>query len=121
MTVTEVRRFAALCPTCGDLDISAEQMWLVLTDCPGRDHYFFHCPGCDQNVRRRAHSITVGVLEKLVPVEHIQIPSEALESHEGEPLTMDDLIDLMLALENTEHTPSPRPDNPRPPVRVLIP
>jgi hypothetical protein len=118
MAVSEVRRFAALCPTCGDRDVSAEQMWLVLTDRPGLDHYFFHCPGCDQNIRRRAHSITVRLLEKLVPVEHIQIPSEALESHEGEPLTMDDLIDLMLGLE---HTPSPLPDNPRPPLRVLTP
>ncbi len=93
-------------------------MWLVLTDRPDNDHYFFHCPGCAQNVRRRAHSITVRLLEKLVPVEHIRIPSEALEPHEGEPLTMDDLIDLMLALE---HAPSPGPDNPRPPLRVLIP
>ena len=79
----------------------AEQLWLVLTDHPDRDHYFFHCAGCGHNIRRRAHLVTVRLLERLVPVERIAIPAEALEVHVGEPLTSDDLIDLMLAIEAT--------------------
>jgi hypothetical protein len=74
-------------------------MWLVLTDRPERDHYFFHCPGCGQHVRRKAHAITVRLLERLVPVERIEIPAEAMELHDGPPLTEDDLIDLMLTLD----------------------
>jgi len=97
--MTDVRRFAASCPRCGDLDVSAEQMWLVLTDRSERDHYVFHCPGCKQHVRRKAHAITVRLLERLVPVERIEIPAEALEPHEGPPLTEDDLIELMLDLD----------------------
>ena len=97
--MTDIRRFAASCPRCGDLDVSAEQMWLVLTDQSDRDHYFFHCPGCGQHVRRKAHAITVRLLERLVPVERIEIPAEALEPHDGPPLTEDDLIDLMLTLD----------------------
>lgn len=97
--MSDVRRFAASCPRCGDLDVSAEQMWLVLTGGAGRDHYFFHCPGCGQHVRRKAHAITVRLLERLVPVERIEIPAEALEPHTGSPLTEDDLIDLMLSLD----------------------
>ena len=104
--MTEHQRFAANCPTCGDLDVVAEQMWLVLTDSPGRDHYFFHCPGCGEHVRRHAHVITVRLLERYVPVERIRIPAEALESHVGEPLTSDDLIDLMLAIEATDGRPA---------------
>ena len=97
--MSDIRRFAARCPRCGDLNVSAEQMWLVLTDRSDRDHYFFHCPGCGQHVRRKAHAITVRLLERLVPVERIEIPAEALEQHDGPPLTEDDLIDLMLTLD----------------------
>jgi len=97
--MADIRRFAARCPRCGDLDVSAEQMWLVLTDRSERDHYVFHCPGCGQHVRRKAHAITVRLLERLVPVERIEIPAEALEPHDGPPLTEDDLIELMLTLD----------------------
>ena len=97
--MSDIRRFAASCPRCGDLDVSAEQMWLVLTDRSERDHYFFHCPGCGQHIRRKAHAMTVRLLERLVPVERIEIPAEALEPHDGPPLTEDDLIDLMLTLD----------------------
>jgi hypothetical protein len=96
--MTDIRRFAASCPRCGDLDVTAEQMWLVLTDGADRDHYVFHCPGCGHHVRRGAHAITVRLLERMVPVEWLEIPAEALEKHDGPPLTEDDLIDLMLAL-----------------------
>lgn len=99
--MSDVPQFAASCPRCGDLDVTAEQMWLVLTDGADRDHYFFHCPGCGQHVRRKAHAITVRLLERLVPVERIEIPAEALEPHDGPPLTEDDLIDLMLTLDAT--------------------
>ena len=97
--MTEIRRFAAKCPRCGDIDVTAEQMWLVLTDGADRDHYVFHCPGCGSHVRRGAHAITVRLLERMVPVERLEIPAEALEPHDGPSLTEDDLIDLMLALD----------------------
>ena len=97
--MTDIRRFAASCPRCGDVDVTAEHMWLVLTDRSEHDHYFFHCPGCGQHVRRRANAITVRLLERLVPVERIEIPAEALEPHDGPRFTEDDLIDLMLSLD----------------------
>ena len=34
-----------------------------------------------------------------IPVEEVSVPAEALETHEGSPLTADDLIDLMVDLE----------------------
>ncbi|MEP6762303.1 MAG: hypothetical protein ABJA93_13185 [Sporichthyaceae bacterium] len=101
----DIRHFAARCPRCGDLDVTADQMWLVLTDRADRDHYFFHCPGCGHHVRRAAHAITVRLLERLVPVERIEIPAEALETHDGPPLTEDDLIDLMLTLDAASRRP----------------
>jgi hypothetical protein len=51
-------------------------------------------------VRHSANGATVAVLQCRIPVETLEIPAEALESHDGSALTSDDLIDLMLALEN---------------------
>jgi predicted RNA-binding Zn-ribbon protein involved in translation (DUF1610 family) len=92
--------FAATCPECADVDLAADQMWLVLADRPGLTHYAFLCPQCGRLVRHRANAATVAVLQCRVPVEALQVPAEALEVHAGAALTIDDLIDLMLALES---------------------
>ncbi len=97
--MTSDRTIAATCPACGDLDLGADQLWLVLSGVPGRDHYAFHCRGCGRLVRRTASPHTVRVLQQMVAVEEIAIPAEALERREAPPLTIDDLIDLMLALD----------------------
>ena len=91
--------FAATCPACGDLHLAADQMWLVLTELPTHDHYAFWCSGCAQLVRRPANRVTVRVLQRLVAVETVSIPAEALEPRSTSPLTVDDLIDLMLGLD----------------------
>jgi len=62
-------RFRAPCPACGDVDLAAEQIWLVRLDPPGHDHYAFRCSGCDRQVHRPANDAVVRVLEKLVPVD----------------------------------------------------
>ncbi|MGH8937955.1 MAG: hypothetical protein ACRDV2_01245 [Actinomycetes bacterium] len=91
--------FSASCPDCGDVDLRAEQLWLVLTSPPGHAHYDFHCPGCTAHVQRHADPATVTGLAELVPVEELEVPQEALEPPDGDTLTMADLIDLMLSLE----------------------
>ena len=48
---------------------------------------------------RHADETVVALLAELVAVEELEIPAEALESHDGPPLTSDDLLDLVLALE----------------------
>jgi hypothetical protein len=89
----------ASCPDCGEVDLAAGQLWLVLAGATGNDHYEFLCPGCAAHVRHYADPATVELLAPLVPVEELDIPAEALESHVGSPLTLDDLIDLMLSLD----------------------
>jgi hypothetical protein len=98
--MSEQRTFAAACPRCGDTDLADDQLWLVLTGRPERDHYAFRCPGCDDLVRRPANAVTVRVLQRLVAVEEVAIPAEALEPRADQPLTVDHLIDLMLSLED---------------------
>jgi hypothetical protein len=89
---------SVLCPTCGEVDLAADQVWLVLASAADRSHYRFHCSTCDQSVRRHADETVIALLTELVAVEQLAIPAEALESHDGPALTSDDLLDLMLAL-----------------------
>ena len=42
-----------------------------------------------------------------VHVRKIRIPAEALEEHTGPPLTMDDLLDLMLDTSSQDASGSP--------------
>jgi predicted RNA-binding Zn-ribbon protein involved in translation (DUF1610 family) len=93
-------RISARCPRCGQVELVAAQMWLVLTDPPDRAHVDFHCPACEQHVAHPADSDTVRLLSGLLAVEFVEIPAEALELHAGPSLTTDDLIDLMLSLDD---------------------
>jgi predicted RNA-binding Zn-ribbon protein involved in translation (DUF1610 family) len=101
VTMNTEATFGATCPECGAVELAADQLWLVLLSAPGEDHYDFHCPSCSTLVRRPADAATVAVLSCLVAVEHLDVPAEARETHSGDALTVDDLIDLMLELETS--------------------
>jgi predicted RNA-binding Zn-ribbon protein involved in translation (DUF1610 family) len=97
---------SARCPQCGEVDLSPEQMWVVLAEPVDRSHYGFRCPQCATSSRHPADLGTLALLAGLVPVETMLVPLEALEEPTGPALTSDDLIDLMVALENLE-SPDP--------------
>ena len=90
--------FEVRCPECGPIQLECDQLWLVLAPSPAPDHIAFHCPGCGTLTRDHASPAAVALLSDLVAVEELDIPAEALERRAGEPLTEDDLIDLMLDL-----------------------
>jgi len=92
-------RITTSCPTCGEVELLAEQMWVVLADPAERSHYGFRCPSCGDESRHNADLETLALLASLVPVELMEVPAEALEPRSGGPLTDDDLIDLMVGLE----------------------
>ena len=96
--MTRETRFTVSCSHCGEVDLATDQLWLVVPTSGGA-HFDFHCPGCGQYVRRALDDTEVDLLAPLVAVEELDVPPEALEPHDGPPLTVDDLIDLMLALE----------------------
>lgn len=91
-------RFSTSCPSCGEVELAAEQMWLVLTSGTDDAHFDFECPGCAVHVRHQADQATAAFLAEVIAVEELDVPTEALETHEGPALTMDDLLDLMLSL-----------------------
>jgi acyl carrier protein len=88
-----------ICPSCGEVDLTTDQVWLVIASAADRSHYRFRCAGCNLSVRRPADETVVALLAELVAVEEFEIPAEALETHDGPALTSDDLLDLVLALE----------------------
>jgi hypothetical protein len=88
------------CYNCGDVDLLAEQMWLVVSEPRDRTHFAFSCPQCQEVSRHRVDDETLGVLMQLLPVEEVTLPAEALETHAGPALTTDDLIDLMVGLDD---------------------
>jgi hypothetical protein len=90
-------RFSIDCPDCGDVELAADQLWLVVPTL-GDAHYDFFCPSCDALVTHVAGDEAVAFLAPLVAVEEIEIPAEALEPKSGPPLTMDDLLDFAVAL-----------------------
>ena len=91
--------FEVHCPDCGVTQLDGDQLWLVLAPSPLPDHIAFRCPDCGTLVRSHAHPEAVALLSDLVAVEELDVPAEALEPHDGKPLTEDDLIELMLDLE----------------------
>ena len=93
--------FTVHCPDCGDIDLTADELWLVLPNA-GAAHYDFVCPDCRSHVRHEADEAMVSFLGGLVATEELEIPAEALEDHTGQPLTLDDLIDLMVSLEASD-------------------
>jgi endogenous inhibitor of DNA gyrase (YacG/DUF329 family) len=93
----------ASCPECkkdvvllpGDITVTLHKANLDLST------FSFTCPKCDQVVTREAPEGVRNVLALASGVRWnvIQPPAELEESHDGPPLTLDDLIDLMMELE----------------------
>lgn len=99
----------ATCPTCGEVDLTPEQIVLTVVRAEaapvGPDsHYAFTCPTCTEHVEkpadeRIAHLLTTGG----VNVSVVEEADRSLEEHpesppEGPALTYDDLLDLHVLL-----------------------
>lgn len=97
--------FEVPCPGCGVVELDRDQLWLVLQPWPLPDHVAFYCPHCGTLARRHAGPEAVALLRDLVAVEEPDVPAEALELHGTEPLTEDDLIQLMLDLDRWASRP----------------
>ena len=93
-------RFSVSCLGCGEVELGADQLWLVLPTA-GAAHYDFSCPRCGLWVREVAGASAIAFLAPLVAVEEIEVPAEALEPKLGAPLTVDEVLHFAndLALE----------------------
>jgi predicted RNA-binding Zn-ribbon protein involved in translation (DUF1610 family) len=87
------------CPECGIFDLAVEHLWIVRTPSSQPDYFAFVCPDCAGEVRCPSTPEVIETLAGFVPVEESDIPVEVYEPHDGPPLGLDDLIDLMLEIE----------------------
>lgn len=96
--------FDARCPGCGEVRLTGDQLWLVLTSGPTADYFAFRCPRCRGGVVRcPVDQGTAEVLAELLAVEELDVPGEALEQHRGDVLTEDDLIDFGAGLARADY------------------
>ena len=93
----------ATCPSCGDIELAPADLELrVCATSSDASTYHFTCTECENVIVKSASdSRIVTLLASVgVPTVHWELPAELSETHDGPPLTLDDLIDLRLALES---------------------
>ncbi len=95
-------KLGSTCVTCGEVELTPDQVWLVIATVPACSRYSFSCPRCSQLVSHHADAQVISVLARLVPVEELDVPAEALEEHAAAGLTVDDLLDLILDLSRDD-------------------
>lgn len=94
----------ASCPTCGDVELTAAQVRLVVCTVSDWSYYSFTCDQCSDEVRKPAGAEVVSLLRTGgVRAERWTVPAEALESHEGPVIGYDDVLDFALWLEQADN------------------
>lgn len=89
----------ASCPSCGDVELTPQQVRLVVCSAPGWSYYAFTCTCCHEEIRKPAGKDIVALLVSGgVVAESWDVPAEALEEHSGPALTYDDILDFALWL-----------------------
>ena len=98
----EPARITCSCPVCGAMTLPADAFDLVVcASDTGRSFYQFTCPKCSGLVTKQASErVVTGLSARGVRVA--SLPMEALEDHAGPALTMDDLLDLSIALSKAD-------------------
>jgi hypothetical protein len=94
----------ATCPACGDVELAPEELKLRVCSMPDASTYHFVCTNCRQIVvKSAADERVVQLLSSVgVPVVNWDLPAELSERHDGEPITLDELIDLHELLDRPD-------------------
>jgi hypothetical protein len=97
----------ASCPVCGDVELTPEEMRLVVCNRSELSYYAFQCTRCADEVRKPADSEIVALLKSGgVAVTPWHIPAEALEEHSGPVISYDEILDFALWLEQHDVLPA---------------
>lgn len=93
----------ASCPTCGEVELTPDDVSLMVCSHAPLSYYAFDCPSCQCEVRKPADDHIVSLLVSGgVPARVWDLPGEALEPKEGPRLTYDDLLDFALHLGDSD-------------------
>jgi hypothetical protein len=89
------------CRTCGDQRLAADAVAARVCTEDGTASYHFRCPSCGLLEARPMASSLVGSLQTAgVALTRWSAPAELRELHHGDPLTVDDLIDFHVAMQD---------------------
>lgn len=93
----------ATCPGCGEVSLSAEDILLRIGTTSVMNSYGFDCPDCGDFVEKPADERVVRLLLSggVMPVMN-HVPAEALEVHDGPPISLDDVLSFHLLLQDDE-------------------
>ena len=96
-----IRQVRVTCRSCGDQRLSADAVSARVCVDDGSASYHFRCPSCGLLEVRPMASSLVGSLQSAgVSLTRWSAPAEVREVHGGDPLTLDDLIDFHLAMQD---------------------
>jgi hypothetical protein len=96
----------ASCPVCGDVELTPEQMRLVVCNRSEWSYYSFQCTSCHDEVRKPADDEIVSLLKSGgVAVTPWHIPAEAFEDHFGATISYDEILDFALWLDGNDFVP----------------
>jgi hypothetical protein len=83
----------ATCATCGDVELTVDQLTAIVCATTNEGSYAFQCPDCHMAVVKPAEAHVVELLASAgVRLSVFELPAELEESHAGAPLSHDDLL-----------------------------
>ena len=93
----------ATCPDCGEVDLTADDVLLRIGASAAGNTYGFSCPTCSEFVEKPADERIVRLLLSggVMPVL-FQVPAEAMEAHNGPPISHDDILRFHEMLESDD-------------------
>lgn len=93
----------ANCPSCGDVQLRAEQLTVRICADTEQGSYTFRCPSCAMAVAKDASQRIVDLLATTgVRMQVWRLPAELEERRNGPTLSSDDLLDFHLLLQTTD-------------------
>ena len=85
----------ASCPTCGDVELTVDDVTVLVCAADNRGSYAFLCPRCMLAVAKDAEPRIVDLLiSSGVRLTVWQLPAELYEPRHGGPISHDDLLDF---------------------------
>ncbi|MDG1411528.1 MAG: hypothetical protein P8L46_12480 [Acidimicrobiales bacterium] len=85
----------ASCETCGDVELTTDDIRIRVCIDDNRGDYSFKCPDCEMTVLKAAEPRTIDLLVAAgVAVDAWSLPAEMHEAKIGRPISHDDLLEF---------------------------
>ncbi|MBT5138716.1 MAG: hypothetical protein HOH36_00140 [Acidimicrobiaceae bacterium] len=85
----------ASCETCGDVELTTDDIRIRVCIDDNRGDYSFKCPDCEMTVLKAAEPRTIDLLVAAgVVVDAWNLPAEMQEAKIGRPISHDDLLEF---------------------------